>query len=114
MKRRKTIALTLVAGLAMAASCAVEKGQETVPGTEPKMGAETKRQTLCPVMGGKIDPKLYVDANGKRIYVCCQGCIGTVKSDPAKYIKELEADGIAVDDTPAAAAAAEPDPAGRY
>ncbi|HUT37359.1 MAG TPA: hypothetical protein VNE39_28005, partial [Planctomycetota bacterium] len=28
-------------------------------------------QTTCPVMGGKIDRKLFVDYEGKRIYVCC-------------------------------------------
>jgi YHS domain-containing protein len=57
-------------------------------------------QTTCPVMGGKIDKSLYVDADGKRIYVCCQGCVGTIKADPAKYIKALEAKGVTLDATP--------------
>jgi YHS domain-containing protein len=60
-----------------------------------------KLQTTCPVMGGKINRGLHVDANGKRIYVCCQGCVGAVKSDPNKYIKKLETDGVVVEDTPA-------------
>lgn len=60
-------------------------------------------QTTCPVMGGKTNPKLYIDANGKRIYVCCPGCIGAVKGDPATYIKKIEAKGEVVADTPAAA-----------
>ncbi|MDA3924427.1 MAG: hypothetical protein PF904_07000 [Kiritimatiellae bacterium] len=46
-------------------------------------------QKTCPVMGGKIDKSLYVDADGKRVYVCCAGCIAKVKADPDKYIKVL-------------------------
>lgn len=57
-------------------------------------------QTTCPVMGGKINPKLYVDVDGKRIYVCCQGCIPAVKKDPAKYIKKLAEQGVTIADTP--------------
>ena len=57
-------------------------------------------QTECPVMGGKINRSLFVDAKGKRIYVCCPGCIGKVKADPDKYIKEMEAKGIVLEETP--------------
>ena len=53
-----------------------------------------EKQTTCPVMDGKIDNNLYVDADGKRIYVCCAGCIEKVKADPQKYIKQLEDKGI--------------------
>lgn len=57
-------------------------------------------QTTCPVMGGKIDKKLFVDHAGKRIYVCCRGCIAAVKADPAKYIKKMESAGITLDPAP--------------
>ncbi len=60
---------------------------------------ELKPQTVCPVMGNKINKSLFVDYQGKRIYVCCNGCIGTVKADPAKYIKELEGKGVTLDET---------------
>jgi len=56
--------------------------------------SELKPQTTCPVMGGKINKELYVDHDGKRIYLCCGGCVGKVKADPEKYIKQLEAQGI--------------------
>ncbi len=56
--------------------------------------AEGKAQTTCPVMGGAVNPKLYVDADGYRIYVCCGGCISAVKADPAKYIAKMKADGV--------------------
>ena len=54
-------------------------------------------QTECPVMGGKINKNLYVDYQGKRIYVCCGMCIGKFEADPEKYIKELEAKGISLE-----------------
>lgn len=57
-------------------------------------------QATCPVMGGKINKELYVDAEGKRIYVCCNGCIAAVKQDPAKYIQKLEEQGVTVATVP--------------
>ncbi len=59
--------------------------------------AEVKAQETCPVMGGKINKADYVDHDGKRIYVCCKGCIAPIKKDPAKYIKALEADGVTLE-----------------
>jgi hypothetical protein len=32
---------------------------------------------------------LYVDYNGKRIYVCCNACLGEVKKSPQKAIDKL-------------------------
>ena len=55
-----------------------------------------KLQTECPVMELPIDEALYVDHDGKRIYVCCQGCVATVEQDPAKHIKSMEKLGIAL------------------
>ena len=63
--------------------------------------AKGKAQTLCPVMAGEIDKSLYVDVKGKRIYVCCKGCIGVVKADPDKYIKILEGQGVEIERSPA-------------
>ncbi len=71
--------------------------------TEPAQAAATtnavavKAQTLCPVMKGPIDKSQFVDFDGKRIYVCCGGCIAKIKKDPAKYVKQLEAEGITLD-----------------
>lgn len=62
--------------------------------------APAKLQTICPVMGGKIDKQQYVDHAGKRIYVCCPGCIGKIKANPAKYVGKLEKNGITLDDIP--------------
>lgn len=57
-------------------------------------GENTHDQKTCPVMGGKINTDVYADYEGKRVYFCCEACIGTFKQDPAKYVKKLEAEGV--------------------
>jgi YHS domain-containing protein len=47
-------------------------------------------QTECPVMGGKINKKIYVDYKGQRIYFCCSSCPATFKADPEKYLAKLK------------------------
>ena len=29
-----------------------------------------------------------VEVGGKTVYVCCQECVGKLKADPEKYLKE--------------------------
>ena len=48
-----------------------------------------KPQTVCPVMGGKINKDLYVDYQGQRIYFCCSSCKETFLKEPEKYMKKL-------------------------
>ena len=60
-----------------------------------------KTQTICPVLGGKIDKKVYTDYEGKRIYFCCAGCIEQFKAETEKYLKKLEADGVGPSPIPA-------------
>ncbi len=58
--------------------------------------AEGQLQTTCPVMKGNpvTSESPYVDVEGVRIFVCCGGCIGAVKADPAEYIKHMKAEGV--------------------
>jgi YHS domain-containing protein len=58
---------------------------------------QLKPQTTCPVQGDPIDKNLYVDYNGKRIYVCCKGCLAEVTKDPEKQIKKLASMGQSVE-----------------
>jgi YHS domain-containing protein len=63
---------------------------------------QLSQQITCPIQGDTINKKLFVDYKGKRIYVCCEGCIAQVKKDPEKYIKMLEAKGQSVETIPTA------------
>lgn len=62
----------------------------------------SKAQTNCPVMGSAIEvgKSQYVDVKGKRIYICCSGCIDPIKKNPDKFIKKLEDDGITLEAVP--------------
>ena len=100
MKRRK-LATLLMAAIVGVGLSAAQAEHPTAPKKAPK------KQTTCPVMGGKINKTQYADVKGKRIYVCCPGCIGKIKADPDQYIKQLEDKGIVLDKTPKKAAARE-------
>jgi YHS domain-containing protein len=58
---------------------------------------DSPAQTKCPVMGGTINKDIYADYEGKRVYFCCEACISTFKKDPAKYVKKLEEEGVALE-----------------
>ncbi len=62
--------------------------------------ALAKPQTVCPVLAGNIDKKVYVDYQGKRIYFCCSGCDAEFKKDPEKYMKKIAAEGITLEKCP--------------
>ena len=69
----------------------------------PAFAAEQpKTQTVCPVLGGNIDQKVYVDYQGKRIHFCCQGCDAEFKKDPEKYMKKVQDQGIILEKAPEA------------
>ena len=65
--------------------------------------ADAKPQTVCPVLGGNVDKKVYADYQGKRIYFCCTGCDAEFKKDPEKYMKKLEEQGVTPEPSPAGA-----------
>ncbi|MEZ4387867.1 MAG: hypothetical protein R3D98_09870 [Candidatus Krumholzibacteriia bacterium] len=53
-------------------------------------------QTNCPVGGGEIDPKVFVDVQGQRVYFCCPGCDGAYEKDPETYLAKIAAKGQTV------------------
>jgi YHS domain-containing protein len=85
-KEMKTTAAIVTTALVLGA---------TAPAEAAKKAPELKPQTVCPVMGGKINKDLYLDHKGQRIYVCCAGCLAPIKKDPAKYIKKMAEKGEA-------------------
>lgn len=56
--------------------------------------SESPWNSLCPVMGGEVDPEVAtVMYEGKAYGFCCKGCDKKFKKDPAKYSKNLSEDG---------------------
>ncbi len=105
MKRMTGIVASLV--LAMGAVIWADGAAGSATNAAAEVKAITP-QTTCPVMkGSAINKKLFVDCEGKRIYVCCRMCIKAVKKDPAKYVKEMEAAGVTLEKAPEAAPVAE-------
>lgn len=69
----------------------------------PTNNVAAKVQTVCPVEGGTVNHKLFVDYQGERIYFCCPGCPEVFNKDPAKYVKKLKDAGVTLEKTPEAA-----------
>lgn len=89
-----TLTTLLLAGLTFSTAFGEEP---KTPAAEPAL----KPQTTCPIMAGSaIDKDLYVDVNGKRIYVCCKGCIEPIRKDPQAALAALAKAGQAAEDTP--------------
>ncbi len=91
MKLSRT--LTIMVAMLLISSLAVIAGEEK---QEAKSDApkELKRQTTCPVMGGKIDSAVYTDIQGQRVYHCCPMCSAKLKKDPDTYFKKAAVEGI--------------------
>ncbi len=74
--------------------------ENIVPETLPKATKAGKAQTTCPVMGGAINQEIHADHKGKRVYFCCDMCVGTFKKDPEHYLKVMAAKKIVVETLP--------------
>lgn len=97
----KTVISVVMVGTLMTFSLRADAQAKAESGKSEKTPAVTvKNQTTCPVMGGSINKSIYVDHDGKRIYMCCKGCEGALKKDPAKYVKKLEDEGVTLDVVP--------------
>ena len=55
---------------------------------------DLRPQTVCPVMGGKIDKNVHVDYQGQRIYFCCPSCKETFLKEPEQYMKKIADDRV--------------------
>jgi YHS domain-containing protein len=94
---RRSILLSAVVGVAMMAGLALAGCQEK-PAANPADSAKATAsgaakeiaQKLCPVTGEEIDPSIYVDYQGKRVYFCCSKCVADFEADPAKYLAKME------------------------
>ena len=57
--------------------------------TASKEALASIEQKTCPVMGNPIDPDVFVEYKGKKVYFCCKACIAEFEKDPDKYISKL-------------------------
>lgn len=62
--------------------------------------AKGEPQTICSVMGGKIDKNVYADYQGERVYFCCASCKQLFMQDPEKYMKKMEDEGVTLEKSP--------------
>ncbi len=62
---------------------------EAVDAAAPAATAEEIINPICPVMHGKVNPDLFVEYKGKKVYFCCPGCIDEFNAKPEKYIASL-------------------------
>ena len=93
----------VLTGTAFACGCGGGSGQMTAPSmgdqcrqatTAPAIGKQAINvgNTICPVMGGKIDgnSKVTYEYEGKIYNFCCSDCVEAFKKDPQKYISMVE------------------------
>jgi YHS domain-containing protein len=96
MKFSKIILITFATALAFNIAGCKKKEQPATPKapaevnkTADAAAGDTIEQTTCPVMGGAINKKVFVEYKGKKVYFCCASCKGDFEKDPEKYIAKL-------------------------
>ncbi|NLI82364.1 MAG: TRASH domain-containing protein [Deltaproteobacteria bacterium] len=47
-----------------------------------------------------MDRKVFAEHEGKRVYFCCSSCPEEFRKDRAKYIKEMESQGVVLERSP--------------
>ncbi|MEP7339392.1 MAG: hypothetical protein ABI977_16765 [Acidobacteriota bacterium] len=57
---------------------------------EPKFLGKGDGIETCPVTGEAVNKNLKGEADGQTFYVCCEGCLETVKKNPSAYLKKAE------------------------
>jgi YHS domain-containing protein len=86
--QRKKLGNVSVAPISMALLCQNMCGKMTT-GTTVNKQTQTAEQTVCPIMGGKINKSVFATYNGKKVYFCCAGCETPFLKNPKKYLSKL-------------------------
>lgn len=67
-----------------------EHEHEAAAPTQEAPAAAQIEQTMCPVMHNmKINPEVFVEYKGKKVYFCCPDCKAKFQADPEKYVANL-------------------------
>lgn len=65
------------------------KYAEKVAAQRHALEGHPRIQVTCPVTREPVDPKVFVETAGKKVYFCCKGCIGKYQADPGQYASAL-------------------------
>lgn len=103
MNRRISI-LTVLGVAIFAAAATICYGQEIQPKSSPvprSVAHAPPKIAKCPVTPSEdIDPEVFTEYEGKRIYFCCDRCRIKFLRDPAKYTAQLVSNSPAAEPTP--------------
>jgi len=92
-KFRITTAVVLLTTLIILVGCRKKTGPTSPPAKTAEQTAQTTatagEQTICPVMGGKINKDIFVEYQGKKVYFCCADCKEEFQKDSQKYLAKL-------------------------
>ena len=82
----------VIAGEGCSAEKASAQGGEAVVAPEATLDSGEVVNSVCPVMGGKVekDTPYKVEYKGKVIGFCCGECLEKFNADPEKYAQKLE------------------------
>jgi YHS domain-containing protein len=86
--QRKKLGNVSVAPISMASLCKKMCDKMTAANTMNKK-TQVAQQTVCPVMGGKINKSVFATYKGKKVYFCCAGCETPFLKNPEKYLSKL-------------------------
>jgi YHS domain-containing protein len=88
----KAKGLVLLAAMLMITVVLVgcKKKEPAAPAETKKVASAAVEQTTCPVMdGNKINPDVFVEYKGIKVYFCCSSCKAKFEADPEKYTANL-------------------------
>lgn len=61
------------------------KYTEKVAAQRKTLADRDKVQVTCPVSGESIDPKAFVEHDGKKVFLCCDRCAKKYRKNPGEY-----------------------------
>lgn len=68
-----------------------EKFAEKVSAQREMLAKTARVQVSCPLSGEPIDKKVFVETDGKKVYLCCNDCKPKYAASPKKYAGKLAA-----------------------
>jgi YHS domain-containing protein len=80
MKKPHLMVLVIIAAVFLTCAACAQEHQD---------GPGSIQKTCFIMKGNPVNPKIYADYNGYRIYFCCKDCLTVFNSNPEKYFNEM-------------------------